>query len=376
MTSLAYRCWTPDAEDRRRVRERIVTHEGSKLTWHVEGDRVHLGLPWWQVEEDHLRESDLAREQPTYSRLPIPYTLIPFSVRTRLNRARIAGLRRAEAEGPDPFPADPVETRLDTFRREVWTEASRLAGVPVQVDTERTLVLTHDLDEEYGLAGVEMLRRVERELGVASAVGVLSRRYTVAGSVLEALLDEGCEVFSHGYLHDGLLPFLPPEQLRTRLAHFFEVYPSMAGRVRGFRAGQLVRSAGMFEVVAEFFEYDMTPPTVELGGPHGWRTGCGTTIPFIGPSGLTHLPLTLPQDYFLAFVDRLSADEVADAWTRAAEAVWAAGGVAVHLVHPDNVRRRPALLAAYRTFLERSLDSGATVRLPRDVVMTKRGVSR
>ena len=190
------------------------------------------------------------------------------------------------------------------------------------------------------------------------------------------MLNEGCEVFSHGYLHDGLLPFLPPEQLRTRLAHFFEVYPSMAGRVRGFRAGQLVRSAGMFEVVAEFFEYDMTPPTVELGGPHGWRTGCGTTIPFIGPSGLTHLPLTLPQDYFLAFVDRLSADEVAEAWTRAAEAVWAAGGVAVHLVHPDNVRRRPALLAAYRTFLERSLDSGATVRLPRDVVMTKRGVSR
>ncbi len=375
MTSLAYRAWTPDPGDRDRVRERIVTHEGCELTWRVDGDRVHVGLPWWEVEERLLGELDLPQSQPTYSRLPLPYTLIPFAMRTRLNRARIARMRRSDPSGDDPFPAAPVETRLDAFRRDVWDAASRLAGVRVHADDERTLVLTHDLDEEYGWPGVARLRAVERDLGVVSAVGVVSRRYSLPPRVLDALVAEGCEVFSHGYLHDGLLPYLPVDELRERLAHFFVAYPSMVGRVRGFRAGQLVRSQAMFDVVAELFEYDMTPPTVELGGPHGWRTGCATTVPFTGPSGLTHLPLTLPQDYFLAFVDGLGPTQVADAWVAAAEEVWAVGGVAVHLVHPDNVRRRPELLAAYRSFLERSLDAGAVVRLPGDVVMTKRGVS-
>jgi hypothetical protein len=375
LLSHAYQEWTPSPEQQQTVAARIVTHDGDSLTWRVEAGHVHVDLPWWDFEASHLSEASLSPEQPTYSRLPVPYTLIPFGLRTKLNRARIANLRR-QHEGEADFPADPVETRLDTFRRDIWTAAAELAGVTLEGRApEKTLVLTHDLDEDFGWSGVQQLRAVEREFGVSSSVGVLSKRYTLPESHLQGLVDDGCEIYSHGYLHDGLLPYLAVDELRQRLGHFFEAYPSMRGLVRGFRSGQLVRSRGMFEVVAEFFGYDMSPPTVELGGAHGWRTGCATTIPFDGPGGLAHLPLTMPQDYYLAMIDNLGATAIAGRWLDVAREVWQAGGVAVHLVHPDNVKRRPALLTAYRLFLEGALDAGAVVRLPGDV-MTKRGVSR
>ena len=375
LRSHAYKSWTPSPEEQQAIVDRIVTHDGDELTWRVEGDCVHVDLPWWDFEEAHLSESSLSTEQPSYSRLPIPYTLIPFRLRTVLNRVRIARLRQQD-EDEQQFPADPVETRLDTFRRDVWAAAAALAGVELQPEaSEKTLVLTHDLDEEFGWSGVQQLRALEREFDVVSSVGVLSKRYTLPEPHLESLIDDGCEIYSHGYLHDGLLPYIPAAELRERLGHFFEAYPSMQGRVRGFRSGQLVRSQAMFEVVAEFFDYDLSPPTVELGGPHGWRTGCATTVPFDGPGGLTHLPLTMPQDYFLAMVDNLDADAIATRWMEVARSVWETGGTAVHLVHPDNVKRKPVLLTAYRTFLERALGEGAVVRLPGDV-MTKRGVSR
>jgi hypothetical protein len=249
-----------------------------------------------------------------------------------------------------------------------------LAGVPVRAQPARQLVLTHDLDEASGWPGVAALRSVERELGLSSAFGILSERYRIPEVDLQDLIDDGCEVFSHGYLHDGTLAFQHSDELRRRLAHFFVVYPSMRGHVRGFRAGQLVRSPHLYRHVQEVFDFDMTPPTVELGGPHGWRTGCCTTLPFADEHGLAHLPLSLPQDYFLSWIDRLSADAIASTWVSATVQTWAAGGIAVHLIHPDNVHRRPELLEAYRAYLNEVLALGADVRLPGDL-MTNFGVS-
>lgn len=373
MTSLAYHQFTPKHDDRELVRSFVVTHDGDERRFWIQDGAVHVGCDWWSLEEEILFERDLPVQQPSYSRSGISYTKIPFSARANLNRVRIAVLRvRADDSG---FPASPVETRIDQFRADLWSAAAELAGVPASRVQQRQVVLTHDLDEEYGWPGVSSLREVERDLGVTSAFGVLSERYRLPETAMQGLIDEGCEIFSHGYLHDGTLAFLPAAELRRRLGHFFEVYPSMRGHVRGFRSGQLVRSRHMFEHVAEFFDYDMTPPTVELGGPHGWRTGCGTTVPFVDEHGLPHLPLTLPQDYSLAFIDRLTHQQITAAWVDATVRTWGAGGVAVHLVHPDNVRRRPSLLVAYRDYLVEVLELGAEVRLPGEV-MTSLGVNR
>jgi hypothetical protein len=369
--SAAYARWTPEPGDRDRVRETVVTHEGHERRWWVEDDKVHVGLPWWEFERQALYEASLEVKQPRYSRGFLPYTLIPFDLRTRLNRVRIAALaRRADGSG---FPSSPVETGVDEFRAELWSQASDLTGIAMTRSSERSLVLTHDLDESSGWPGVAQLRAVERELGLTSAFGILSKRYTLAEDQLLGLVADGCEIYSHGYLHDGTLAHQPADELRKRLAHFFEVYPSFRSRLIGFRSGQLVRSPEMYRIVGELFDFDLTPPTVELGGPHGWRTGCATTLPFLGAGGLLHIPLSLPQDYFLAFIERLSAEEIVQRWVDVATRVWEVDGTAVLLVHPDNVLRRPLLLDAYRRFLEWAIDSGATTRLPSEVARAHLG---
>ena len=214
------------------MRDRIVIHPGTNQSLWVEDNRVHVGMDWWSHEESTILEQDLPAQQPAYSKSLVPYTRIPFGVRAQLNRLRISVLHRRAIDSG--FPASPVETSLDAFRRQLWFQASALAGVVPIEEQSRDLVLTHDVDEGSGWEGVAEIRRVERDLGVRSAFGVLSQRYTLPERELHALIDEGCEIFSHGYLHDGTLAFLPADELRRRLLHFFEAYPSMRGRVRGF----------------------------------------------------------------------------------------------------------------------------------------------
>lgn len=312
---------------------------------------------WAEFERTILLEDGMSAHQPRYSRLGVAYTRIPFELRARLNRWRISRMTRNEG------PPD-----LDRMRQDAWRASAEQAGVELREPTTRRLVLTHDVDEDMALPGVESLLAVESDLGLVSAWGVLSKRYALDESTLHDLIGAGHEVYSHGYLHDGTDPYVSPAEIRARLQHFFEVYPSVAGHVRGFRSGQLARSPRLFDAVADVFDFDLTPPTVEVGGPHGWRTGCGSAHPFTRDDGLPHLPLSLPQDYFLVFIDRLDLRAVVDEWLRAATEVWRTGGVAVLLVHPDNVVRRSWLADAYRDFLQRVLESGVEVLLPHQVV--------
>lgn len=341
----------------------VATAGATPIVW-VEADQVHVAFDWFAWEHDVLAEVNLPGEQPVHSRQLIPYTRIPFALRSQMNRARIALL--AARNRDQRFPVGPVDTSLDRLRSAIWSAAAACVGVTVETPASRRVMLTHDVDEEFGFPGIEMLRGVEREFEMVSAFGFLSKRYTAPQSLLTGLVEEGCEVFSHGYLHDGTLPFLDHDELMFRLRHFFEVYPAMVGHTRGFRAGQLVRGEPMYKAVAEIFEYDLTPPNVEMGGPHGWRTGCASTHPFTRPSGLVHVPVTVPQDYFVSYIEGLSEDRMVDAWIDATETVWSVGGIAVQIVHPDNVRRRPRILKAYRRYLDALARRGAQVILPAD----------
>jgi peptidoglycan/xylan/chitin deacetylase (PgdA/CDA1 family) len=356
---------------------RLLSHAYARMTPDAAqraAAAAHLDQAWLDRERRVILEAGLPQQQPSYSKGRIPYTAIPFALRVQLNRVRISLLRARNRH--EVFPADPVDLSIDQERVTAWKAAAAAAGAEVTLTPSRDVVLTHDLDEAYGMPGVEQLRRVEREVGAGSALGVLSERYRADPRMLEHLVAEGCEVFSHGYLHDGTDAYLEPDEILRRLRHFFEVYPSMRGHVRGYRSGQLVRSERLYDAIAEVFDYDMTPPNVELGGPHGWRQGCATTYPFTRPSGLVQLPLTLPQDYFMAFIDRMSPSRIARVWIDVTERVWAAGGVAVHLIHPDNVVRKPGLLRAYEEYLQAMAAAGARFRLPSELANEVREASR
>jgi peptidoglycan/xylan/chitin deacetylase (PgdA/CDA1 family) len=334
------------------------------------GGRVETGFPFFDWEARCLDESYVDLSQPLYSQLPVSYAVVPFMARAAL--LRVAGAVRKHlvpkrtanpgATGPS-FPEYPVCGVVDRVRSEI------LRGLSLGTSTRPrgTIVLTHDMDELSAHPGVEKLRVIERRHGMTSAWGILSEKYRLPREAVDALVAEGCEVFSHGYLHDGRLPYLPREEQLRRLRHFFEAYPSLEGHTRGFRCGQLARSRSLYSAVQQVFDYDLTPPTTERGGPYGARSGVSTVFPFWNESGLLHLPLTLPQDYFLAFVERLSGPEIADRWIAAAKDVLALGGVGVHLVHPDNVLRSPAILDAYDRFLGWVRGEGVEVQLPGEV---------
>jgi peptidoglycan/xylan/chitin deacetylase (PgdA/CDA1 family) len=330
------------------------------------GDRITVGFPFFDWETRCLDETYVNLQQPMYSRLPVSYGIVPFPVRAAL--LRVAGAVRAR-RGPSSqrssvsFPEYPVCGVVDRLRNEI------LRGLSFGAPPRGTLVITHDMDELSAAPGIEKLRVVERRHGVKSAWGILSEKYRLPAASVDALVAEGCEIFSHGYLHDGRLPYVPRDEQLRRLRHFFEVYPMLRGKTRGFRCGQLARSRSLYAAVQQVFDYDLTPPTTERGGPYGPRSGVSTVFPFWGEGGLLHLPLTLPQDYFLAFVDRLSGAQIAERWIAAARDVLGQGGVAVHLVHPDNVLRAPALLDAYDRFLQWARDEHADMRLPGEVAL-------
>jgi len=334
--------------------------------------RVEAGFPFFDWEARCLDETYVDLSQPLYSRLPVSYGIVPFMARAAL--LRVAGAVRTHvlpkkkgvSAGPS-FPEYPVCGVVDRMRTEVLRGLS-LGEAPISFTRPRgTLVLSHDMDELSALPGVEKLRAIERRHAMTSSWGILSEKYRMPRASVTSLVDEGCEIFSHGYLHDGRLPYLSRAEQLRRLRHFFEAYPMLRGHTRGFRCGQLARSRSLYSAVQQVFDYDLTPPTTERGGPYGARSGVSTVFPFWNEGGLLHLPLTLPQDYFLAFVERLSGPEIADRWISAATDVLGMGGVAMHLIHPDNVLRSSVLLDAYDRFLRWARDEGIDVRLPGEV---------
>ena len=129
-----------------------------------------------------------------------------------------------------------------------------------------------------------------------------------------------------------------------------------------------MRSDRLYRHVARHFRYDLTPSHSERDGPHGAVSGCGTLHPFRGSSGLIHVPLTMPQDYYLIFVEGAGPGRTLVAWQQSLNIIWSEGGVAVMNVHPDNVLRVPWLLDVYRHFLEQAAEQGAVVLTPWEAV--------
>jgi hypothetical protein len=348
----------------------IVSDEATGPLVVARGGRVEVGFPFFDWEARCLDETYVDLSQPMYSKLPVSYGVVPFPVRAAL--LRVAGAVRArrapkaESAGPT-FPEYPVCGVVDRMREEVLRGLSLGAGGAPFTRPRGTLVLTHDTDELSAQPGIEKLRAVERRYGMASAWGILSEKYRLPHACVESLVGEGCEIFSHGYLHDGRLPYLPRAEQLQRLRHFFEAYPMLRAHTRGFRSGQLARSRSLYSAVQQVFAYDLSPPTTERGGPYGARSGVSTVFPYWNEGGLLHLPLTLPQDYFLAFVEKLSGAEIAARWIAAASEVLALGGVGVHLVHPDNVLRTSTLLDAYDRFLCWVKEDGVEVCLPGEI---------
>ena len=148
-----------------------------------------------------------------------------------------------------------------------------------------------------------------------------------------------------------------PRRLRRRLVGM-RAAADRWGAV-GFRAPALHRSWTSMPQMG--FDYDSSYPDTDPYEPQ--PGGCCSWLPFFNED-LVELPVTLSQDHTV-FTLLGEADE--RLWLRKADAVAAAGGMALIITHPEYMLEKGPL-RAYERFLQTYAgDDGAWKALPREV---------
>ncbi len=280
-------------------------------------------------------EAYLAQQAPLFTRLPFDYRIVPISVRLRLLRWTTALMRSSEADR-----SWPIDRGIDSGAQAPRYGAHRAA-----------LIITHDVDSAEERSLIEPIRGLERASGLSSAWGFVPAVSWPADALATALLEEGCEIYCHDIAHNARLPYQSREDMRRQFDGVFAASPWAQGSVRAFRSGQLLMTAQLFDVVAEYFRIDMSIPDAEAGGPYGGIRGCRTVFPF-QLRGILEIPLSLPQDALLLHVNGLSADAILDLWRLKLDYIVQMGGVAVLNAHPRWIGREgSAMYSAYARFL-------------------------
>jgi hypothetical protein len=308
----------------------------------------------------------VSNPQPLFSRLPFDYRIVPSPVRV----LGLAVLDRLHGGAADTgYPGWPNERRLDDLRAELWADAAAQRGLRLTTPTYRdghrgAVLLTHDIDSRSDIGGISDIRALERRHGLPSSVGFIPLMSWPEAAVIEDLTHDGCEVYCHDIRHDGRLAYEGSLAMRADFERFFRDHPDVRSLLRGFRSGQLLMTSGLLGSLADWFEYDLSLPDTEKGGPYGARAGCATVYPFL-VDGVLEIPLTMPQDFFLFNVEHLDSAGMLSVWRDKLEAVLSRGGVAVVNTHPvwTNPKRAGAW-AAYHGLLETIASADAWVTTP------------
>jgi hypothetical protein len=293
--------------------------------------------------------------------------------------------RRARRRiGDHARPRWPHDRELDDARAATWGAIAAARGVslgaPSWPDGRRSvLLITHDIDTAADRERIAPIRALERQVGLPSSFGFVPAASWPSQAMAADLVAEGCELYLHDLAHDGRLPYRPERAITAALQAVFDRSPWARPLMRGFRAGQLLWSPALRQAVTGLFEYDLSIPDTERGGPYGYSAGCETVFPFRLGS-LLELPLTLPQDVYLRHVYERSAEESLAVWQAKLAAINSLGGVAVLNAHPIWVNPlQPDMWKAYERFLRAAAaDDGLLITTPGQVVdwLSRRSVDQ
>lgn len=283
----------------------------------------------------------LTPKRPLAARLPFHYHRVPAPVRRVL---RDLLTRRQAAAAEEGFPAWPGDPSVEVVRR-VYLAARGEAPAPFWPEGKTyALALTRDVDSAGGLQVAAEMASEEAERGLRACWYVVGRDYPLLDEPMAAL--SAGEIGLHDAHHDNKLAFLSREEMARRLDSCRADIDRYG--IRGFRSPSMLRTAPLYEVLAERFAYDSSIPD---SGLLPARNGCATVFPF-RRGGLPILPLTLPPDGQL-LGRGLDAAGVLAAWVAKAEWVKGLGGVAMHLSHPEEgFSASPEMRAAGRDFLD------------------------
>jgi hypothetical protein len=307
---------------------------------------------------------------------------VPGPIRT----AGLALLDRLHAgETALSFPHWPSERRLDDLRASLWAAAAARSDVKLEPPAypggrRGAVLLTHDIDSRRDISGIADLRGLERRFGLPSSVGFIPDVSWPDRQTFDELLADGYEIYCHDIRHDGKLPYKSASAIRGSFERFFEANAYARPLVRGFRSGQLLMTSELLGVLGDWFDYDLSLPDTERGGPYGSVAGCASVYPFL-IDGLLEIPLTMPQDFFLANVERCDSARMLSVWRDKLDLVLSSGGVAVVNTHPVwTTPNRPGNWAAYEGLLATIAQADAWVTTPSSLhewlVDRRNGVAR
>lgn len=308
----------------------------------------------------------VSNPRPLFSRLPFDYRLVPGPIRT----AGLALLDRLHAgERAVAFPHWPSERRLDDLRASLWAAAAARSNVKLEPPDypggrRGAVLLTHDIDSRREIAGIADLRGLERRFDLPSSIGFIPDVSWPDRQTFDELLGDGLEIYCHDVSHDGKLPYKGASAMQGAFERFFEANAYARPLVRGFRSGQLLMTAELLGILGDWFKYDLSLPDTERGGPYGSVAGCASVYPFL-IDGLLEIPLTMPQDFFLANVERYNSAQMLAVWRDKLELVLSNGGVAVLNTHPVwTTPNHPGNWTAYEGLLATIAQTDAWVTTP------------
>ena len=304
-------------------------------------DLTRAATPSLDGLASHLRtRAAFTDALPHSASMPFSYRYVPPSIRSFVARQIGRRLRGREHEW-SRFPGWPLDLSADFVTDWIAPHTGTTPRAPA--------LLTHDIDSADGLRNlVDQFLPLEEAAGARSTSYVVPCAWKLDHGLLREVGARGHEIGVHGYDHSNRTPFLPREERRRRLdegrAALAEYAPT------GYRAPSLVRTAGLLEDLADYFQYDSSIPT--SGGPFpAPNNGCATARPFrIGRT--LEIPITLRRDGMAQFLG-YSPSEIGRMWIDDACDIAAARGMVVLLTHCERrFSGNGPMLAAYRQFLE------------------------
>lgn len=334
-------------------------------------DSLIVDFDFFQWELFLQNELYLNRVRPLFTRIPVPYYKISRPIRNLILNSvyTIRKMLKFFTNSKYNFPAWPIEYSLDAMRWLLWSAAAKLAGIdfvktPYPMQKKFACLLTHDVDSIEAIDEIEKIREIERKYGFPSSWSLLSQKYQPGDSLLRKLIDDNCEVISHGYLHDGKLPYRNADEMRNQLNNIFIKYPWLKSHLYGYRSELLLRNEKLLEILPEIFVYDMSFPDTEMYGPYGLTSGCCTIYPFYNQYNMIEIPLTVPQDFYILFVHKL---DLLKTWKNKIDYIEKFNGCAVINLHPDHIIKHPDLLNIYDEFLKYLAEKNGLITTPRRI---------
>lgn len=245
-----------------------------------------------------------------------PY--LPLNVRWAIRRQRAAGIRSRNAS---TWPiTESASQPPESWQG--WPEGKKFA-----------FVLTHDVENTFGLSQVRKLAELEMTSKFRSSFNFIPRgEYSVSDDLRAWLGDKGFEVGVHDLHHDGML-YQSREAFRSKARHINEHL--MQWGACGFRSGFMLRQLDWLHDLnvtydASTFDTDPFEPQPD---------GCRTIFPYFIENtgsgdrpGYVELPYTLPQDSTLFLLLRERSPEI---WLRKLDWIVSNGGLALINIHPD-----------------------------------------